>query len=72
MSRKIDKLPESTYMVVDETYAKPQYHGPYSTLSAAKGKRTSEINWGSVYSSKDASKLHILKSPAGEWKEVEL
>lgn len=72
MSRRIDKLPEHAYMVVDESYNYPSYHGPYSTLSAAKGKRTTLINVGSYYSSKDPSKISILKSPAGEWEKVEL
>lgn len=72
MSRRIDKLPEHTYMVVDETGYRPEYHGPYSTLSAAKGKRTTEINYGSYYSTKDPAKIYVLKSPAGEWEKVEL
>lgn len=71
MSRRIEKLPEHAYMVVDETYTRDQYHGPYSTLSAAKGKRTTEIDAGSVYA-KDPEKVYILKSPAGEWEKVEL
>jgi hypothetical protein len=48
-----------------------RYHGPYSTLGAAKGKRTTEINHGSYYA-KDPNNVYILKSPAGEWEKVEL
>lgn len=59
-------------MVVDESYSRPYYHGPYSTLGAAKGKRTSEIGYASYYNKKDPDKIYILKSPAGEWTKVEL
>lgn len=76
MSRRIEKLPEHAYMVVVET---PHwsgedfkvFHGPYSTLGAAKGKRTTEINRGSIYA-KSPDKVSILKTPAGEWEKVEL
>ena len=70
MSRKIEQLPEHVYMVVDETYSRPMYYGPYSTKSAAKGKRTTEINEGSYYA-KDPAKIYILKSPEGVWERVE-
>lgn len=71
MGRKIESLPEHTYMVVDETYSRVEYYGPYSTLGAAKGKRTTEINEHSSYS-KNPADVYIMRSPAGEWERVEL
>lgn len=71
MGRQIESLPVHTYMVVDETYTRVFYYGPYSTAGAAKGKRTTEINAGSTYA-KDPSKVYIMRSPAGEWERVEL
>lgn len=68
MSREVESLPEHTYMVVDESYSRPYYYGPYSTLGAAKGKRTREINYGR----KDPAKVLIMASPAGEWQPVDV
>ena len=71
MGREIESLPVHTYMVVDETYSRVMYYGPYSTPAAAKGKRTREIDAGSNYA-KDPSNVYIMRSPAGDWERVEL
>lgn len=80
MSRRIEKLPDHVYFVIGEntaydgrTYTTTD--GPYSTLSAAKGKRTSlsGANYGDpVKAAERLKKYSILKSPAGEWEKVEL
>ena len=82
MSRRIEKLPDHVYFVIggpfkfyDGTYE--TVDGPYSSLSAAKGKRTS-MSGANGYRITDEqkaerlSKYRIVESPAGEWKEVEL
>jgi hypothetical protein len=71
MGRKIEALPEHTYMVVDETYSRPFFYGPYSTPGAAKGKRTAEISAGTRYA-KNPDDVYIMRSPAGDWERVEL
>lgn len=71
MGRQIESLPVHTYMVVDETYSRVFYYGPYSTAGAAKGKRTTLLSVGSVHA-KDPSDVYIMRSPSGEWERVEL
>lgn len=79
MSRRIEKLPDHVYFVVG-THAKfdggthETVDGPYSTLSAAKGKRTGFASYiyDPVLKAKQLAKYKILKSPAGEWEKVEL
>lgn len=80
MSRRIAKVPDHVYFVVggpfrkwdDSTYS--TVDGPYSTLSAAKGKRTGFANYmyDPVLKARQLAKYKIIESPAGEWKEVEL
>lgn len=70
MSRHISKLPDHVYFVLDSKW--DHVYGPYSTLGAAKGKRTTEINVASYYSARNAADFTIVESPAGEWKTVEL
>lgn len=81
MSRRIEKLPDHVYFVLGgpffswdgRTYE--TVDGPYSSLSAAKGKRTSMsgANYGDRTKAEERlSKYRIVESPAGEWKEVEL
>lgn len=78
MSRRIAKLPDHVYFVIgkhskyDGTY--DTVDGPYSTLAAAKGKRTSfrSYIYDPVKRAEQLAKYIIVESPAGEWKPVEL
>lgn len=78
MSRRIQKLPDHVYFVIgthekfDGSYE--TVDGPYATLSAAKGKRTSFASYAynSALQAETLAKYRIVESPAGEWKQVEL
>lgn len=82
LSRRIGKLPDHVYFVIggpfmryDGTGEYTTVDGPYSSLSAAKGKRTSMAgaNYGDRNKAQERlSKYTIVESPAGEWKKVDL
>jgi hypothetical protein len=82
VSRRIEKLPDHVYFVIGvfTSFDGREYKtvdGPYSTLGAAKGKRTSMAG-ANAYRITDEqkaerlSKYTIVESPAGEWKKVDL
>lgn len=56
------------YRVVMERYGRTTYYGPYSTLGAAKGKRTTEEGYHSRWET-GGLKIWIEKTPDG-WEEV--
>ena len=72
MSREISKVPDHVYFVIEDRPSYKKVYGPYSTLGAAKGKRTTEINYGGYYSNNKPEYYTIIESPAGAWKTVEL
>ena len=77
MSRRISKLPDHVYFVIGGPFTHwdggtySSVDGPYSTLGAAKGKRTGFIRY-SRDADAAAAQYKIVESPAGEWKQVEL
>lgn len=68
-SRSIDGNSERAYRVVKEGYGVTRYFGPYSTLGAAKGKRTTEKRYANRYGDGDM-KIWIEQTPEG-WEKVE-
>ena len=66
-SRSIKGESPCAYRVVKEAHGRTYYYGPYSTLGAAKGKKTVEgESWyGESY------KVWIEKTPDG-WEKVEV
>lgn len=56
------------YRVVKQAFGKIQYFGPYSTLGAARGKRTSEGNY--ISSGPPDLKIWIEKTPDG-WERID-
>lgn len=71
MSRLLEKRYPHAYRVVKEANGGVLVFGPYATLSAAKGKRTSEVNYHLRYSKSPAA-IYIERTPAGDWEQVEL
>jgi hypothetical protein len=76
-SRSIDGNSLRAYRVkkvtnYEDRPAHVQFYGPYSTLGAAKGKRTTEIGYVRHYYT-DASKIEITieQTPEG-WEKVEI
>jgi hypothetical protein len=71
VSRLLDRRYPHAYRVVKEVNGYVMVFGPYATLSAAKGKRTSEVNYHLAYNNSPAN-IFIERTPAGDWEQVEL
>lgn len=70
--RSIDGKSNHAYRVVKERYGVTSYFGPYSTLGAAKGKRTTELRHAKYYGNGEPVEIWIERTPAGEWEKVAL
>jgi hypothetical protein len=69
-SRSIDGNSERAYRVVEVVKGNTNYYGPYSTLGAAKGKRTTETKINRRYYGSEFE-IWVEQTPEG-WEKVEV